>query len=969
MCADVGSTASPHDDTMGVMVAPAVSPAMVGRQSQIDELRSALDETDRGHCVTALVGGEAGAGKTRLVTEFAATLPEDVCTVTGLCVELGSDGVAYAPIAGVMRALVAEFGADQVLDWAGAGAGVLAALLPDLDVHDTGSDLGRGRLFEVVAIVLERAAADHRVVVVIEDLQWADGSTRDLLRFANRALADAPVLLVLTYRTDEMTRTHPLRPFLAELDRSRAVQRVAVPRLSRAQVGQQIAGILGSSPSGDVVDRVFGRSEGLPFFVEELACAENDGHSGGLSDSLRDLLLVRVEQLSRPAQEVLRLLSVGGSRSSHAVLAAACDLSASALEEHLREAVSASVLRVDGDGYCFRHALLGEALLDDMLPGEHVRLHRQFAAAFSQQTGPRNADIAMQRAYHLFGAGDQQAAFHAYLDAADHAAKTYAYPEAQLALERVLEMWELIDAPERESQTDHASLLVRTSSMAKHAGELERALALGDAAMQEFGDDVDLEMRAELVLQRARTLSDLGRPSTVDELQAVLDALPADGYDYVRARLLSTMGARHLMSGDMSAAKDLRLSAVEVAHRIGAHDIELKAMTLVGSAEVQLGQIKEGLATLERAKSLRSIASPGAALSYHVNASDALCLVGRYEEAAHIAKAGIDDARTVGRARTLGAIILGNAAEPLLALGRWELAEQLIDRGLALDPPMRHFWQLTGLRTSLYLWRGDIDQAKESFADISHVPHQPGVDPQYAAPTLRLAAEIALAMDDAATAWSSIAHGLDSMHRVAGYDLPLIATGARALAVRRRAGEDIAADERRLRAMLEDIGDWGPAPSWQALTYAELAGAGQPGYWTAVVDAKRLPAHLRAYARVRLGEAYLASKDRINAPAALDAARTAAEELGAGYLTSLVHGLDRPTTPVPHADGGLTPREREVLRLVADGCSNGQIGERLFISTKTASVHVSNILAKLGVSTRGEAAAIARTTVNDAATG
>src|SRR5690625_1328210 len=285
---------------MTSMVSPAVSPAMVGRQSQLDELRGALDECHHGHCVTALVGGEAGAGKSRLVTEFVGSMRDDVRIVAGHCVEFGSDGVAYSPTAGVMRSVVAEFGAASVLEWADAGAGVLGALLPDLDVRDTGSDLGRGRLFEVVAIVLERAAAEHPLIVVIEDLQWADGSTRDLLRFAVRALADASILLTLTYRTDEMMRTHPLRPFLAELDRSRATQRITVPRLTHDQVAAQISGSWGSPPDAAVVDRVFRRSEGLPFFVEELAAAERECQSTGLSESLRELLLVRVEQLAQP---------------------------------------------------------------------------------------------------------------------------------------------------------------------------------------------------------------------------------------------------------------------------------------------------------------------------------------------------------------------------------------------------------------------------------------------------------------------------------------------------------------------------------------------------------------------------------------------------------------------------------------------------------------------------------------------
>ena len=943
------------------MVTPAVSPSMVGRQSQINDLRSALDESRRGHCVTTLIGGEAGAGKTRLVTEFAAALPDDVRTVSGHCVELGSDGVAYAAIAGVMRSMVAEFGAETVLEWAGAGAGVLGALLPDLDVRDTGSDLGRGRLFEVVAIVLERAAVRHRMVVVVEDMQWSDGSTRDLLRFAIRALAGVPILLALTYRTDEMMRTHPLRPFLAELDRSRTAHRITVPRLTQAQVAEQIAGIWSSHPDDAVVARVFRRSEGLPFFVEELAGAERDGHSAGLSDSLRDLLLVRVERLAHPAQDVLRLVSVGGSGSaiSHALLAAASDLPASDLETHLRDAVTASVLRVDGDGYAFRHALLSEALQDDMLPGERTRLHRQFARAAAEQPGPRNAATAMRLAYHQFAAGDHAAAFRAYLDAADHAAKTYAFPEAQLALERVLEMWDLVVEPERESGSDHASLLVRTASMAKHAGELERALALGDAAIREFGDDVDLDMRTELVLQRSRTLSDLGRPISVDELQATLDLLPPEGHDLSRARLLSTIGSRKLMMGDLEAARSIRQQAAEYAERAGAPDIALRAMTLVASAQVQLGDVEGGLATFERAKAMQSVASPAAVLSYYVNASDSLCLLGRYSEAASIAQAGIDDAKAVGRARTLGAIVLGNAAEPLIALGRWDKADRLITRGLELNPPVRHFWQLASLRTAIQLWRGDVDGAERTFCDVRQIAGQPDVDPQYSIAASQLAAEIALARDDADGAWALVASCLDATLRVWGYDLPLLAVGARALGVRRRAGADIATDAQRLRSEFATVGDWGPASSWRAFVEAELASP-DPASWHQVVEAPWLPVHITAYAQVRVGEAYLDCGDRSAAAEALEAARASADRLGAGYLTELVDDLCLRGGLGTSPSTQLTPREHEVLRLLAQGRSNGQIGDRLFISAKTASVHVSNILAKLGVSSRGEAAARAR---------
>lgn len=936
---------------------------MVGRKSELGELRDALAATLEGHAVTVLVGGEAGAGKTRLVSEFGDGLAAEVRVHTGQCVELGGDGLAYASIAGIVRSMVAEHGAHTVAGWAGAGAGALTRLIPELAQDDTATDPGRGRLFEVVTLLLERAAAEQPLVVVIEDLQWADGSTRDLLRFAIRALADARLLLVLTYRTDEMSRTHPLRPFLAELDRLRTVRRVIVPRLQESEVAEQVTGIWGRPVDDDVVDRVYRRSEGLPFFVEELAGAEYDGAHAGLPDSLRDLLLVRIELLSEQTQQLLRLIAVGQTGwIAHAQLAAASDLSASDLDESLREAVSANVLKVEGDGYAFRHALLCEAVQDDTLPGEHARLHLRFAAALAAHAEPASAASAMQRAYHLFAANDHTAAFRAYLDAADRAAETYAYPEAQFALERVLELWDRTPDAQSVAGCDRAALLARASSMAKHAGELDRALALGEAATKEFGEDADLFVRTDLVLQRYRILSDLGRPLPESQLQDALAALPADGAPALRARLLSVLAARRLMDGDFDGSQAAATEAIEVADSIDAYDVRLKALTLIGSAQVNAGAVEDGLETLERAREVRS-ASPGARLSYHVNASDALCLVGRYHEAARIAKAGIDDAREIGRARTLGAIILGNAAEPLLALGRWETAERLIKRGLELDPPARHRWQLTSLRVAQLLWQGQVDEAVRAFHDLRHVAANPDVDPQYSIPAARIGAEIQLARDDAAAAWAGVVECLDATHRIRGYDLPLLATGARALAVLRRTGGDHSDAEARVYAELDRIGDWGPASSWRALVDAELATSDPVSAWQRAVAAEQLPAHLGAWARYRLAEAYVEAGERAAATEALRAATESAEAMGAGLVVRYASDLARRARLGDTADGStdhtLTPRELEVLRLVAAGRSNRQIGEKLYISAKTASVHVSNILAKLDVSSRTEAAAYA----------
>lgn len=954
---------------MPTMVTAAVSPAMVGRRAELAELQDALGECRAGRVVTMLVGGEAGAGKTRLVSEFAATAADsDTTVLSGQCVELGSDGLAYAPVAGVVRSLAAEFGLTEVLGWAGAGAGALAGLLPEFDLHDSVGDHGRGRLFEVFTILLERAAARRPVLVQIEDLQWADASTRDLLRFAIRALSDSPILLVLTYRTDELTRTHPLRPFLAGLDRVRSVRRLTLPPLSEAEVGEQIAGIWGRDVPRDVIGRVHRRSEGLPFFVEELASAEDAGQTTGLSDSLRDLLLVRVEQLGRTTQELLRLMSVGGIRVGHPLLAAVCDLPAAELEDCLREAVSASVLQVDGDGYCFRHALLCEALQDDMLPGESARLHRRYADAVGREPGTLDRGaVAMQTAFHLFAAREYVGAFGAYLEAAAYAARTYAFPEAQLAYERALELWSLVPEPEDASGIDHATLLARTAEAAKHAGELERAVSLADAALRELAaaPDGDVEAWADLTQLRFRTLNDLGRPAPESELQDALDALPDDRPSEIRAALLTAIGARRMMSTDFPGAVEAATEAYRVATEAKVSWAQIKASTTLGSSCVHLGRLDEGLDWMERARTLPTD-TPEARLTYNANLSDALCLLGRFREAATTAKEGIDTARELGRSRTLGALIIGNAAEPLIYLGSWDKAERMVDRGLELDPPVRHRWQLEGLKASLLLWRGQVDEADRVFGDLRSLIGQRTPDAQYAIPASKIAAEIASAQGDPETAWRYVEHRLEDSPRKAGYDLPLLGAGARAVRLLGTAGHDVTEHAARLRTELEVIGDWGPASAWRAFIEAEL-GAGDPAAWSTVLDREALPLHLRVYGRYRLAEDHLTAGDRSAAEAELRCAVDEAQRLGAGLIIALLQDLSRrgglagmPEEPdAQHHGHGLTPREVEVLRLVSAGRSNRQIGEELFISAKTASVHVSNILAKLGVSGRGEAAALA----------
>ncbi|MPZ94355.1 MAG: AAA family ATPase [Propionibacteriales bacterium] len=965
---DAGPSLVVAGGTMGDMQ-PVTSPAMVGRVAELEQFGSALDAAAAGQPLTLLVGGDAGVGKTRLLNEFAAEAVEaGARVVLGQCVELGGDGLAYAPIIGVLRDLVGQLGVERLVELAGPGRDALAGLLPELRVSETEALGDRGRLFDTVAVLLERVAAERPLVVVLEDLHWADASTRDLLRFVARAYGNAPILVVGSYRTDELHRTHPLRAFLAELDRLRTVQRIVVPPLSVHEVSEQLAALRGQAPPADLVTRVHERTEGIPFFVEELAAAESDESRAPMPDSLRDLLLVRFERLSDDAQQLLRLMSAGGTHVDHRVLAAVADDAAETLDHSLREAVSGNVVRVDGDGYAFRHALLREAVHDDLLPGEHVRLHVRYAETLEQQPElVTTGSAAIEIAHHWYAAHEQERAFSACQSAAVQAARGYAYGEALLMWERVLELWHRMPEPVALCGCDRGDVLRRAAFAARNAGELDRGLALVEAALAEPEVRTNVSRRADLSQLKATLLSDLGRPGATAVVEEALAAMP-EGPSEERARLLQMLAARRMMEARLEESLVVGAEALAEARVVGVTESEFRVHNSIGPSLVHLGRIDEGFAHFREARRLAE-SSPTLMAHYPINVSDALHLLGRYAEAAQVADEGIDRCRDVGLARTLGAMVVGNAAEPRLALGEWDEAERLITRGLELDPAVRHVWHLLRLQAWLQVWRGDLEAAAASFGDARArtVGREPG--PQYTKPLARVAAELAVANGDPEQAWLEVVAELTKAEWAPGYDLPLIAAGAMALGARRRAGSDgLTAEEQQLRALLADIGDWGQASVWRAVVDAELAsGAGdEPEPWQAVLDLEGKPAHLGPYAGYRLGRALTAAGERTAASAALRDAAEQADRLGSGLIRGWVDDLSR-RARLPllgevrgSADSfGLTSREHEVLRLVAAGRSNRQIGEELFISGKTASVHVSNILSKLGVSGRGEAAAVA----------
>ncbi|GAA0809132.1 ATP-binding protein [Spirilliplanes yamanashiensis] len=928
------------------MTAHASSAVLVGRDADLAALRDALKRARSAEPAAALVGGEAGVGKTRLVEEFARLAAADGARVlTGQCLELGEEGLPFAPFAAALRELLRADGPEAF----GGQERHFARLLPELGPADA-ADVHRGHLFDLTAGLFQRLAERRPLVLLVEDLHWADRSTRDLIGFLVRSARMPRVLLLATYRTDELHRGHPLRPFLAELDRVRGVERRELDRLDRDGTAEMVGHLLGAEPEPRVVDTIHERAQGNPFFVEELVAGDPDG-CGDIPQTLRDLLLSHVDRLPEEAQRVLRVAAVGGSRFGHELLVRVAGVPEPELEGALRAAVAAQLVVADPDGgYEFRHALVREAVHSDLLPGEHARLHGRYAAAIEAEPdlvpmGRAPAEVA----HHWHAAHDRPRALTAARRAAAAAAERYAYAEQFGLLERVLELWEQVPDAAELLGVGHVDLLEETALAAIEAGDHQRALRLTRVALADLDAAAEPLRAARLLVRRAKLLRNAAKSDGVAEAREAYRLLSGAPRSAEQVALLADVAAT-IAAADPDGGGRIAQEAMAGAAVLGDVALEVTAtitFSLVCDDRIPAQEALERTrAAADRARAAGNLPSLAHAL---VNVSDLLFSLGRYAESAEAAAEGLPHAHRVGVSRTTGVFLLANRAEALMALGRWDEADALCAEAARFDPPGTLALPWLRLRARLRLERG-AEGADALLARGAAFLARPYVRPEdWLTQTElqilagRLPAEAALANPAA----------LAVRPRYAWPLLAVAAAGAADPATRQALGAVAAATPHRYPA----------EHAWAAQVAAALGDAG-PDAWRAAVAAWRADGqvHPLAAALVSLAESCAAHGDRPGAAAALQEAAELAGGLAAAPLLDRAATLGRRLglRPRAAADELLTAREREVLRLVAEGHSNGRIAERLFISPKTASVHVSRIIAKLEVANRVEAAAVAR---------
>lgn len=947
----------------------APSTPLVGRGRELDQLLAHAGVTDADAREVVLLGGDAGIGKTRLLRELGIRARDAGHRVlVGHCLDLGDSALPYQPFAEAFGSLP-KGERDELSERFPA----LAPLLPRGSASP-GPGVERADLFASVVAGLDSLAVDEPLLFVIEDAHWADASTRHLIRYVLAQGFHGSVHVVVSYRADDLHRRHPLRSALAEWVRLAGVRRVELEPLADGDVADLIRVRTGVEIDGDELRAVVQRAGGNAFFVEELLDAGSSDRQVALPETLSDLLLVRLDRLDEPARRLVRAASVTDGREGFAALASAASLTEAELDVALATAVDHKVLRRTGaDDYAFRHALLGEALRDDLLPGERRRIHAAFLAALASDAPPATV------ARHAVAAGDREKAFVATVRAAEAAARISGYDEAARHYEQALG---LVDAaPEG---TDEIDLVIDAADALVTSGQILRAVELLRDHLAQLPSDHGRDSQGRLLVAIGNTtyFANLDRES--DEASREAERVVPDAPTVLRAEVAG-LRARILANRRRDAeAVEWGERALAIAEQVGAEHVISDAKGTLSRLLVRSGQDPE------IAKAAIRQLIEGSRQSGHVLGE----LRGLHQMAfVHFNAGELDDAEWAfaeGRRRAqqtgwswgpygfdgrfFGALIA-------YMRGRWDDVLDLCEVGP--DAPAMSAAHLTAISLLVSAGRGDVGEVERTLPLRSMWRHE-------AASAVHSATAL---VDLYGRAGDLVAarrtyDELVELHTRA-WDEPLFPGRLRITAL--LAGQYAAAAPRLDRtvqadlvrhvaelaasaeAVVEDHPTLGPeGHAWYHRARAEVAHV----RWRCQVDPPTAgnltdlwrSAHAgfvalddpyeTARSAVRLAEALRAAGDVLAAEPFLDSARSAARRLGARPLLTEIDALS--TRVSRSGEGELTAREREVLQHVAAGRSNGEIGTRLFISTKTVSVHVSNILTKLAASSRTEAAAIAR---------
>jgi DNA-binding CsgD family transcriptional regulator/tetratricopeptide (TPR) repeat protein len=959
------------------------SHAMIGRQAELGALITAFERVDgEKRPDVVLVSGEAGVGKSRLVSELGrAVTARGGLVLVGRCVEFGGQVSPLSPLRHVLQTLVDGLDGDALELVVGPARGGLSVLVPDLGgTAPDGSSVVN--VAELSLGVLRRLARRQSVVLVVEDLHWADASTLAWVSMVAAADWLGPVMVVGTFRNDELHRRHRLLPILAELARTARPQRVDVSRLEANECRAMVLAIGASIEDDDAVDSIVRRSGGVPFFLEEIVLAKAAG-TETLSDVLREVVLARASQLDDESVEVLHAVAAASSISLE-VLTAVSGLDDQTVTTILDELIATGLLVVTDERIRFRHELGREVFEDEIGPGRRARCHAQLASALEAREPSELGEIAR----HWSAAHEVSRAAEASIAAGRQAMRVGAPAEAEGHFGLALDLWDRVPAAERAAwDTDRGAVLMLAAAAAKYARRWDQAVGYARRATDELAC-ADANREGAAWLQLSELYRHTRRENErLDALTLALELLSDDPPSPERARALANAALSAQWARRDEDKRRYAAQALAAADACGDRDARIAAHYAMSIVLLSDGEFELALAA---ARATVELCDHDAAPESLITALNGLTItfwsVGELEEVISSARRGVEVARRTGLGGPKASFLASKLVQGLVYLGRWDQAErearELRD---VFDPGINSGdWALA----SMFTRQGRFEAARDS---IERIRLSPPDDPGNAPAWISFHVEYLVTDRQAVDALALIdplvgPYGITSMPF-------LIALGVRALADQAEAAgpEEVGRIRRTAAAAL---------PRWFAYLEANLEidaldriainmakaeqqrlnGVAAPSSWELIASKLQEMGepYFEAYARYRCGQAHLAGvagRSHVARRAAereLSAARAITARLGAAPLLADVEALARaanvplvePQLDEPLVDTapnpfGLTSREREILDLIAQGRTNGEIGKQLFICSRTASVHVSHILRKLGVSNRVEAARIA----------
>jgi DNA-binding NarL/FixJ family response regulator len=938
---------------------------LVGRQREQAALGNAIAVAAEADGGILLIAGDAGVGKTALVE---SALAED----GGLVLRGGADQRAVRPYAPVVAALRGyQRAVPDGLGGSGPLAEHLALILPELGSPPPDTD--QATLFEAVANLLEQIARRQPTVVFLDDLQWVDGATAELLLQLDRTLQTAPVLILGAYRSDEVSRGHHLRRVRSELRRRRRLQELTVEPLGPADTAALAARVLGAQPGNRLARAVYDRTQGVPFFIEELAVALaatgrlataagtvelGPEETLPLPDTIKETVLLRTERLSSTGRHTLEIAAAAGLGFDLELVAALGG--GDGLDEAIQQGF---LVQVDQQGG-FRHALIREAVYDDTPWTRRRTYHRQLAEELARRSTAPEA-VAEQ----WLAAGERDRARPSLLAAAERFSQVHAYHDAARAVSRAIELW-----PEGQDEDDRLTALELLGRCAQLHGDLAGAARAWQEVVEGCRARGDLARLAELQRRLAGIYELQGAWDRALAARAAAAEAFAERGQELEAATERLAAASHLQSAaNLTSALDLIAGGGSAVERTGSIQLRIRALSLEGQIRAKLGDTHRGVALAREGLALalaENLSEPAAEAYYRL--ASALQAAADYPQALDAYAAASDFCQQQGIAG-MGEVCFACLAPVMVKTGEWdravEVCRAILDGG---DAPANARMVAAAELGIVSVLRGETRRTRRLLSDSLAFARRNelfglGVE---AAHGLVRADVLGGRVDDA------LQRARDLIGRIADREERHYSVSALRWTTTMFARQGLKADVARSAELLsqtaaalgtaEAVAGLGHALGELALADEDAAGAAQQ--FTQALDLLSdvsVP-YERAETELRAAIALAAAGERGLAIERLTSAYRTARRLGARPLAreaaeELAHLGEqverrlgrRAAGELEHA--GLSRREVEVLRLVSVGRTNREIAHELFLSPRTIDMHVRNLLTKLGCRSRTEA--------------